>query len=273
VRKGVPAGKLHAARGVGLSPATIGTVSFGVLVAGLALTLMTGGRAQALNLAVDKAVDGQLAAMGFKLKAVHIQGASKGALPHIREALPLSAGQPMTGIELEQLRESVKQVGWVKDASVIRLLPDTLVVSVVQREPLAVWQLNGRAGVIDADGALIPEADPGAFSELPLVVGAGADVAAGGVLPLVHARPRLASRLEALVRVDERRWDLRLKDGSLIQLPAVGEDSALLQLDGLDRRHRLLELGFARIDLRDPEAIAVRRRDQAKAVPAGLPSV
>ena len=52
------------------------------------------------------------------------------------------------------------------------------------------------------------------------MVGQGADQAAGNILPAVNARPRLRDRLEALVRVDDRRWDLRLKDGSLIQLPA-----------------------------------------------------
>jgi cell division protein FtsQ len=54
-----------------------------------------------------------------------------------------------------------------------------------------------------------------------------------------------------------------MKDGGLIQLPAVGEDSALIQLDQLDQKSRLLELGFARIDLRDPELVAVRPRDVA----------
>ena len=48
---------------------------------------------------------------------------------------------------------------------------------------------------------------------------------------------------------------------SEIQLPAVGEDSALIQLDQLDQKSRILELGFARIDLRDPEMVAVRPRD------------
>jgi cell division protein FtsQ len=78
-------------------------------------------------------------------------------------------------------------------------------------------------------------------------------------------------RLEALVRVDDRRWDIRLKDGSLIQLPARDEDSAFIQLDQLDQKARILELGFARIDLRDPEMVAVRPRDGAG--PAGAPGV
>jgi cell division protein FtsQ len=67
-------------------------------------------------------------------------------------------------------------------------------------------------------------------------------------------------RLEALVRVDDRRWDLRLRDGAIIQLPAEGEDAALIQLETLDRRSRVLDLGLARIDLRDPEMVAVRPR-------------
>jgi cell division protein FtsQ len=131
---------------------------------------------------------------------------------------------------------------------------------VVERSRLAVWQSGGVASVIDPDGFVIPEADAGRFPELPLVVGQGANEAAATILPLVQTRPRLMARLEALVRVDARRWDIRLKDGGLIQLPASGEDAALIQLDQLDQRARLLELGFARVDLRDPQMIAVRPR-------------
>ena len=69
------------------------------------------------------------------------------------------------------------------------------------------------------------------------------------------------------MRVDDRRWDLRLKDGSLIQLPATNEEGALIRLDQLDQKSRILELGFARVDLRDPEMVAVRPRE-ARA-PAG----
>jgi cell division protein FtsQ len=117
--------------------------------------------------------------------------------------------------------------------------------------------------VIDGEGRVISEADASQFPQLPLVVGQGADQAAGAILPAVAARPRLRDRLEALVRVDDRRWDLRLKDGSLIQLPAIDEESALIQLDQLDQRQRILDLGFARIDLRDPDMVAVRPRDAA----------
>jgi cell division protein FtsQ len=55
-----------------------------------------------------------------------------------------------------------------------------------------------------------------------------------------------------------------------VQLPAVGEDAALIQLDQLDGRQRILDLGFERIDLRDPALVAVRPR-QAQATRATAP--
>jgi len=131
---------------------------------------------------------------------------------------------------------------------------------VTERKPAAVWQMNGKVRVVDAEGQVIPEADPAAFVQLPLVVGEGADEASTEILPLVRARPRLMDRMEALVRVDGRRWDLRLKAGTLIELPAEDQESALIQLDRLDQDQRILDLGLGRIDLRDPGTVVVRPR-------------
>jgi cell division protein FtsQ len=259
--------KLNGAGAVGLDPRAAVGAAGAVFFAGLALLLATGGRGQALAAAVGEKLDRQMAAAGFQVASVHVQGASAYAERDILRALDIAEGRPILGLDLDAARSRVEGVGWVKSAKVLRLMPDTLLVAVVERPRLAVWQSEGVASVVDPDGRVIPEADPGRFPDLPLVVGAGANAAAAGILPLVASRPRLMGRLEALVRVDGRRWDLRLKDGSLIQLPAAGEDGALMQLDQLDQRARLLELGFARIDLRDPQMIAVRPRDGSETPP------
>lgn len=253
-------GKLGGAQGVGLQPQAAAGAAGLVLIAGIAILLATGGRAQALTGAIGRGLDNQMGAVGFKVAQIHVQGASRYTEPDIRRALGAGAGQPILGLDLAAARGRVEQVGWVQSAKVLRLLPDTLVVAVVERPRLAVWQYGGKTAVVDPKGAIIPEADPGSFPDLPLVVGGGANSAAATILPMIDTRPRLMSRLEALVRVDDRRWDLRLKDGSLIQLPADNVDAALMQLDQLDQRARLLELGFSRIDLRDPQMIAVRPR-------------
>jgi cell division protein FtsQ len=230
---------------------------FGV---GVVATLATGNRAEALADNTRQAVAGQTAGLGFELRHVLVQGASPEAERAVLAATGLQPGQPILDIDLDQVRKTVEAVGWIQQAKVVRLLPDTLVVAVQERRTLAVWQNRGRTWVIDGAGRPIPEADPGRFPQLPLIVGDGANDGAAQILQAVQSRPRLVERLEAIVRVDGRRWDLRLKDGGLVQLPAVEEESALIQLDQLDQRQRILELGFERIDLREPGVIAVRPR-------------
>ena len=254
--------------GAGLPPhiALICAASALVLAGGVAL--FTGGRLKALESAMGRGAANTMAHAGFRLTSLKINGASPVAAADIAQATGLAKDTPTLSIDLAALRDRVRQVGWVQEATVTRLLPATIVVNVKARNPVAVWQSNGIMQVVDSSGKVIPEASADRFPDLPLLVGVGANSADASVMGLVKARPRLASRLEALVRVDERRWDLRLKDGSIIQLPAVGEDEALIQLDKLDGAQHLLDLGFERIDLRTPDMVVVRRGAAAAAQPA-----
>jgi len=260
--------------GPGIKPQTALSLALVVLTGGVALMLATGGRAHAVAERVESAFAGRLASVGFQVKSVELEGASRFSIPYILKAAGVTQGEPMLGLDLEAIRQRVEKVGWVKSVRVLRLMPDTLMIAVDERPRLAVWQVGGKSYVIDPTGQIIPEADPGLFVDLPLIVGDGANLAAAAILPELSARPRLLSKLDAVVRVDQRRWDLRLKDGSLIQLPAQNEDAALIELDQLDQKDRLLDLGFQRVDLRDPEMIAVRPRDataQEGAMPLAAP--
>jgi cell division protein FtsQ len=244
----------------GLSPklALIGAVA--VLALALGVTLATGHRGQRLVAAIGTGIDARFGAAGFRLKTIQVQGASTLATADIVKAAQIYKNQPILGLNLNELKTRVEAVGWVKEARVVRLLPDTLVVAVVERRQMAVWQHAGKQAVIDDHGQVIPEADPAHFPTLPLVVGEGGAEHAPEILPVIAQRPRLMGQMDALVRVDDRRWDVRMKDGSLIQLPADGVENALMQLERLDQRSRILELGFDRIDLRNPDVVAVRPR-------------
>jgi len=246
-------------------------IAAGVLTLALGGVLATGHRGEHLASAVGAGVDGRFGQAGFRLRTVHVAGASPLATADIVKAAGVYKDEPLLGLDLKALQGRVEHVGWVKEARIVRLLPDTLVIAVKERRQLAVWQHDGKSVVIDEHGQPIPEANPARFATLPLVVGAGGAEHAPEILPVLAQRPKLMGRMEALVRVDDRRWDLRLKDGSLIQLPAVEQEQALMQLEQLDSRSRILDLGFERIDLRNPDVVAVRPRAVA-AAPAQPPA-
>ena len=259
VRRGVP---IYGGRGTftGISPQVAWIAALCVFgVAGVTL-LATGGRGQAIATGIGRGVDNTFGAMGFAARDVRVQGASGVSEADIRRAIGVSPGQPILGLDLDQIHQRVEKVGWVKQVRVIRMLPDSLMVVVTERPRLAVWQNHGVLTLIDNEGRVIPEADAAKFNDLPLVVGAGANSAAAAVLPLIQSRPKLAGLVWALVRVDNRRWDVLLKDNSLIQLPAQGEEAAMMRLDQLDRDTQVLTLGFSRIDLKTPDT-HVRPRD------------
>jgi cell division protein FtsQ len=230
----------------------------GLVFAGVVLVIGIGGLSRAVAHGAGAAADRLGTAVGLRVATLTIKGADAHSAGDIVAASGLHQGDPILALDLEAVRARIEGVGWVKSARVQRVLPDTIVVQVKQRSLLAVWQHGGLASVVDTEGAAIPEAQPDRFADLPLIVGEGANEAASEVLPLIAARPRLNARIDAFQRVDGRRWRLKLKDGGVIDLPAQGQEEALIRFDQLDASAHLLDMGFDRIDLRDPTRTDVR---------------
>ncbi|MDI7775277.1 cell division protein FtsQ/DivIB [Asticcacaulis sp. EMRT-3] len=229
-----------------------------LVIAGLlAAVLLTGHRAEALGRAMLNFADDRMASLGVKLENVRLAGVSDEAAPDIKKALDFHRGQPFVFMDLSAVQAAVENVGWVKSATIHRQFPNTLIVSVVERPRLAVWQYNGREQVIDDTGQVIPEANAVKFPNLPLIVGEGANETASDIIQLVQARPDLYQRIFALQRVDTRRWNIILKNGTVIKLPALNQDQALGRLDVLIAQQRVLDQGLAEIDLLDPTALVV----------------
>lgn len=242
---------------VPLSNELVGWLAFGGLAALLSVVLLTGGRADMLKTSVTRFADERLAATGVNLQKMRLIGVSEAASADIKKALVFERGQPIALMDLDKVRQDVEAVGWVRSAVVRRQLPDGLIITVTERPRLAVWQHEGKVTVIDDKGQIIPEANAHMFNDLPLIVGEGANEQAAHILELLQARPELLTRTEALVRVNTRRWDIRLKNGAIIKLPALDEDEALNRLDALIVQKRILDQGLAVIDLLDPNALVV----------------
>ena len=148
------------------------------------------------------------------------------------------------------IRDRAESVGWVSGASVSRLLPDTLLVTVNERPRLAVWQSGGVTSVVDPEGHVIPEADPGRFPDLPLVVGEGAADDAIVMVRSLERYPQITKDLAALSRIGDRRWDLIFYSGLRVQLPENGVAQALHQLDMYQTTDQLLDRDVTVIDMR-----------------------
>jgi cell division protein FtsQ len=230
----------------------------GVMVVGLmAVVLMTNHRGEALGNGIVNFANERAAALGLNLQNVRLVGVSPQAADDVKKALPFHRGDPLAFTDLVAVQKAIENVGWVRSATVRRQFPGSLIVTVVERPRLAVWQYHGQDSVIDDQGQVIPEARADRFPDLPLVVGEGANETANDILELMRPRQQLLQKTYALQRVDTRRWNILLKNGAVIKLPALDQDQAFARLDALISQRRVLDQGFAEIDLLDPKALVV----------------
>ncbi len=203
---------------------------------------------------------------GFAARQVQVEGHRNQDRLSIYAAALDSPTDALLSLDLAAIRARVEALPWVESAMVSRRWPDTLVVRVTEREPLALWQHNGRFQVIDAEGAPLPVADPAAMRHLPLVVGAGANREAAALLAMLRREPAFAEATRAAILVGERRWDLRLRTGETLSLPEGPEAArALRRLAVLERQTPVRGQGFLRLDLRVPDRLVIRLSPDAQA--------
>ena len=182
-------------------------------------------------------------------------GRQQTAFSEVRDAVGPVIGSSIGHFDLDAAKARVEALGWVRSAAVSRLWPNTVHVSIRERTPAAVWQLSGALHLIDNEGAVIRQVNAYEYASLPLIVGAGAPEATADILQALEAHPELRERTAALVRVGERRWNMRLRNKVDVKLPEHGFDDALDYLAILQGAHGILDQNNEYIDLRNPDVV------------------
>ncbi len=167
---------------------------------------------------------------------------------------------PQAMVDAGAIRNRLLQFGWVQDARVLRRLPDTLVIDIVERKPAALWQSSGELALIDSQGVVLDRVPVNRMPDLPLLIGSGANAQEEGLSSLMATVPTLKPQLASATWIGGRRWDLNFQSGEVVSLPE-GDDAArvaLMKFARLDKQSGLLGRGIVRFDLRVPGKMIVR---------------
>ena len=196
---------------------------------------------------------------GFTMKRVEIKGAERVSRLDIYNVAFDQPSMALPLVDLEATRERLLQFGWVKEARISRRWPDTLVVDVVERRPVAIWQNNRQLNLIDGEGVVLEPIRLESMPDLPLVIGPAANRQVAALSALLEATPHLRPQIAGATWVGGRRWDIRFQTGEMLTLPE-GEEAAraILRFARMDQQTQLLGRGFVRFDMRDPRRMIVR---------------
>ena len=200
---------------------------------------------------------------GLELDDVLVEGRKRTARSVVLETLGVVRGQPILAFDPHAAKARLERLPWIRGAAVERRLPDVIHVRLVERQPLARWQNQGRITVIDRRGEVIPGAEPKTFARLLVVVGEGAADRTPDLLAMLNGEPELRSRVSAAVWVRGRRWNLRLDDSIDVRLPERNPGAAWAELARAQREHGVLRRDVAVVDLRLPDRLVVRTTSEA----------
>lgn len=226
--------------------------------------LWAGGYVGMMGEQLSRFAGARAVSAGFEIRRITAKGAIETAEQEILNAVGPVVGSSMLHFDADRARAQVEQIGWVRSAAVSKLLPNTINISVRERVPAAVWQLSGALHLIDENGAIIREVNAYEYADLPLIVGAGAPGAASEMLQALKGEPELWGRASALIRVSDRRWNLKTKDGVDVKFPERGVGEAVRYLGRLQGELALLDEPLEYVDLRNPENFVYRVKGTAE---------
>ena len=197
--------------------------------------------------------------IGFRVEEILVVGRRETTQEELLAAVRLVRGAPILAFDLQAAKKRLEALPWVKTASVGRMLPDTVLLNVEERRPLALWQHKGVFALIDTDGEVIMRKSLDRFSDLLVVVGPDAPLHASKLLEVLATEPQLMDQVKAAIRVGGRRWNLRLKGDIDVRLPEENAANAWKRLAEYEKTHRVLERDVQVLDLRLPDRLIVRK--------------
>lgn len=108
----------------------------------------------------------------FRLANITIEGGSHSDVAWLERVIRSEFSPNLLRLEIGKVREIAESMPWVKRAEVRRMLPDSLRITLVEREPVALAKIEQDLILVDAEGRFLQRCQAGAGQyDLPVVRG------------------------------------------------------------------------------------------------------
>ena len=204
-----------------------------------------------------------------RFRTLKVEGNHRATESALRHLANLPVGAPLASLDLDRAAENVAHHPWVASVEVGRSLPETVILRVEERVPVALLSMDGLF-LVDATGEAFARAHPGDL-DLPVLTGLDDAVLAADP-PLARRLVRDALAIQAagtsrgaIAAEDISEVHFDAKAGYSLALRNGGE--ILLGFAGVDALDRLPRMAASGLDLARPHRVDLAPRLLAVATP------
>lgn len=202
--------------------------------------------------------------LGFTVQEILVMGRGQTTRRELLDAVQAERGAPILTLDLDAAKQRLEALPWIRSATIERMLPNTVFITVAERTPFALWQNKGQFALIDSEGKVIIKEGIERFADLFQVVGDDAPAHAATLLTMLATQPELLTEAKAAVRVGGRRWNILMNNGINVHLPEDNAETAWARLAEYERTHQVLDRDIKVLDLRIPDRLIVRRSTKSE---------
>ena len=193
---------------------------------------------------------------GFTINNIQIFGIKNITKETIIKNVNNEKQSNILNVNLLNIYNNLKNNDWVEELYIERVLPNTIKISIKEKEAIGIWQYEMSNKLITKDGEIISTANINKFKiDLPIIHGNDANKNANSILKILETNKVLTKNIWSLDYINNRRWNLHFKQGIIVLLPSEGVLRAWNEIIKLQKNYDVLNLGLTELDLRNPNTI------------------
>lgn len=193
---------------------------------------------------------------GFTINNIQILGIKNIPKETIIKIVNNENKSNILNVNLLNIYNNLKKNDWVEELYIERVLPNTIKISIIEKEAIGIWQYEMSNKLITKNGEIISTANINKFKiDLPIIHGNDANKNANSILKILETNKVLTKNIWSLDYINNRRWNLHFKQGIIVLLPSEGVLRAWNEIIKLQKNYDVLNLGLTELDLRNPNKI------------------
>lgn len=201
----------------------------------------------------------------FEVKKLSVSGLKRVKENEVIAQAGFEVGTNVFRVSLEEMRGRIEDLQWVRHAMVERVLPDQIIIKIIEREPVGLARVNGEVFQFDIDAKILDPDDTGNAS-FPILDGLRADDSKGNLLKVDAYRKVLDDLGEGSLS------QVHVSDTAEVTVVSAS-DPLIVNLGTTEFRNRWIKYlqlkpqiqqqypSAVRVDLRFKNQVIVRMRD------------